>query len=181
MVITAYIMVSTVDKIVENFPIPTILPIVVEPNYETITKVHFKLNANFALVQSKLGYGHLGLLYLTVSPDVYNTLSATVFIPPINHGPTSIITADATAAIISNGRQSFADATTLFKEYDSADKALKQMFLGAVDKMFVLFLRTKYVGYLNVSNGDILNHLYSEYARISTANLLNNNIALKTA
>ena len=46
MVNTAYIMSSTVNKTVKNFPFPTILPIIGKPNYETIAKVHLKLNAN---------------------------------------------------------------------------------------------------------------------------------------
>ena len=77
MVNTAYIMLSTFDKIVETFLFPTILPIVGEPNYETITKVNFKLNANSASVRSNLVDGKLCLLCLTVSLVVYNTLSAT--------------------------------------------------------------------------------------------------------
>ena len=55
------------------------------------------------------------------------------------------------------------------------------MLLGAVEKMFVRSLQTKYVGYLNVSTRDILNHLYSKYAYISAADHQNNVVALKTA
>ena len=155
------------------------MPIIGEPNYKTIAKVHFKLNENSALVQSNLGYGQLGLLYLTVSPDAYNTLSATIFIPPVNPGATAIITSGAT--VVANERRSFANATALFKQYDSSDKALKKMIIGAVDEMFVRFLQTKYIGYLNVSTCDILNYLYSKYTRISAADLENNDVALKTA
>ena len=181
MINTAYIISSTVDKIVKNFPFPTILPIVGEPNYKAIAKVHFKLNANFASVQSNIGDRQLGLLYLRVSPAVYNTLPATVFVPPVNPGATAIITSSATAAVIVNKRRSFADATEMFKQYDSTNKALKQILLGAVDEMFVRSLQIKYVGYLNVSTRDILNHLYSDYARISAADLQNNDVSLKTA
>ena len=97
--------------------------------------MNFKLNANSALVQSNLGYGQLGILYLTVSPAVYTTLSVTVFIPLVNPGATAIITAGATAAVITNERWSFADATALFKKYDSVDKFLNKMLLVAVDKI----------------------------------------------
>ena len=172
---------STVDKIVENFPFPTILPIVGEPNYETIAQVHFKLNENSASIQSNLGDGQLGILFLTVSPAVYSTLYATDFVPLVNPGATAIITTGATTAVIANGRQSFTDATALFKKYKSANKALKQMILGAVDEMFVRSLQTKYVGYLNASKRDILKHIYSDYARILAADLNNNDVYLKTA
>ena len=143
--------------------------------------MNFKLNAKSSSVQSNLGYGQLGLLYLTVSPSVYNTLSATVFTPPVNPGATAIITPGATAADVSNERRSFADATALFKQYDSVNKALKQMLLKAVKKTFVCSLQTKYTGSLNVPTRNILNHLYSEYAHISSAKLHNNDVALKTA
>ena len=70
MVNSAYIMLSNVEKIVGNFPGPTILPILGKPNHKTIAEVHFKLNANSASFQSYLLYGQLGLLYLTFSPAV---------------------------------------------------------------------------------------------------------------
>ena len=41
---------STIDKIVEGFPFPTIDPIIREPNYEKIAEVHLKLNSNAASV-----------------------------------------------------------------------------------------------------------------------------------
>ena len=72
-----------------------------------------------------------------VSPDVYNTLSVTVFIPPVNPGATAIITASSNAAVISNECQSFVNATTLFKQYDSSDKPLKKMIISALNGMFV--------------------------------------------
>lgn len=172
-------MASNTDKIVEGFPFPTISPIVGEPNYETIAAVHLKLNANAASVRSNLGNGQLGLLYLTVSPAVYATLSPIAFVPPVNPGaqPTIPIGANATAS--ANIRRTFDEATAIFKEYDSADKALKQILLGAVDDMFVRALQTKYVGYLHVSTRDILDHLYDQYARISSADLQNNDINFK--
>ena len=72
---------STIDKIVEGFPFPTIDPIIGEPNYEKIAEVHLKLNSNAASVQSNLGCGTLGLLYLTLKPAVYATVAANNTLP----------------------------------------------------------------------------------------------------
>ena len=63
MVNPTYIISSIVDKIVENSPFPTILPIVSEPNYETIVKVHFKLNAIYASIQYNIGIGQIVFLF----------------------------------------------------------------------------------------------------------------------
>ena len=79
-------MTSLQDKIVQGFPYPTLDCIVGIPTYETISELHSQLNAISASVQSNLGGGAHGHLTLTVKPSVYNTLSATPFIAPVNPG-----------------------------------------------------------------------------------------------
>ena len=61
---------SSIDKIVDGFLFPTIDPIIGTPDYENITDINLKLNSIAASVQSSLGCGTLGLLFLTVSPAV---------------------------------------------------------------------------------------------------------------
>jgi hypothetical protein len=71
-------MTISIDKIVDGFPHhPNIAPIVGIPTYESIAELNLQLKANAASVQSNLGDGQLlGLLALTVSPAVFNTLRA---------------------------------------------------------------------------------------------------------
>mgnify|MGYP006063398315 CR=1 FL=1 len=73
-----------IEKIVEGFPRPNIHPIIGIPTYEGIAEIHIKLNLNAASVHSELGNGALGLLALTVTPAVYNTLAGVPFVPPAN-------------------------------------------------------------------------------------------------
>ncbi len=171
---------SLVDSIVEGFPFPTVNPIVGEPNYESIAALHQQLNANAASVQSHLGNGVLGLLYLTVSPAVYANLSAVPFLPPVNPGPTPIIPDRSTVPTTTTIRARFIEETDVFKQYSTTDKALKQLLIvGAVDEMFIRSLQTKYLGYLNVSTREILDHLYAQYARISASDLQDNDVTFK--
>lgn len=170
---------SIIDSIVAGFPFPNVHPIIGEPNYESIAGLHLQLNANAASVASHLGNGLLGLIYLTVSPAVYATLSAVPFIPPPNPGPSPIIPEGSTGPQIANIRVAFVEATNLFTQYSTTDKALKQLLVGAVDDMFIRSLQTKYLGYLNVSTRQLLDHLYAQYARISAADLQANDITFK--
>ena len=117
-------MTTAIDKILDGFPFPTIPPIVGTPTYNTITKVNLKLNPNAASVQSNLGCGTLGLLQLTVSPAVYNTLSSIVFIVPVIPGSEPIILANSTGPQITKLRYAFNTASALFNAYDRTDKAL---------------------------------------------------------
>jgi hypothetical protein len=77
---------SDAKKVVYGFPHPIIAPIVGVPTYESINALNLQLNANAASVQSNLGDGLLGLLYLTITPAEYNALSATELFPPENPG-----------------------------------------------------------------------------------------------
>ena len=89
---------TTINKIVDGFPFPMIPPIVGTPTYNTISEVNLKLNSNAASVQSKLGCGTLGLLQLTVSLAVYNSLSSIAFIVPVNPVSVSIIPDNSTSS-----------------------------------------------------------------------------------
>ena len=93
-----------INKTVEGFTFYTIFPIIRFPNYASISEMHMELNSNVILVQSNLGCRTLGLLYLTVLPALYATLSASIFVVPINPGSKTIITEHSTVSQIANIR-----------------------------------------------------------------------------
>ena len=165
---------TTTEKIKDSFPHPTIDPIIGQPGYDSIKPMHQKLNANAASIISHLGNGRLGLLFLTVAPAVFNTLSATAFVPPVNPGPLPHYPPGATQFQIQATNATHATNTRLFKQYDATDRALKQQLLGCVDDMFVNALSDPHVGYANVSTLDLLTHLYTSYARITDGDLEDN-------
>ena len=61
---------SSIEKIMDGFPFPTIDPIIVTTDYESIADIHLKLNSNAVSVQSNLRCGTLIILFLTVLPSV---------------------------------------------------------------------------------------------------------------
>ena len=170
---------STIDNIVEGFPHPTLTPISGVPTYETIAELNLKLNANAASVQSNLGDGQLGLLYLTVTPAEYTTLSATAFVPPANPGTTPVIATGATAAQTSASIRQHTTEITLFREYNATDKALKQLVIGAVDPMYLRALSHRITGFANTSTRQMLTHLYTSYGRLSPADLQENDTRMR--
>ena len=165
---------TTIDKIVDGFLFTTIPPIIGDPTYNTIAEVNLKLNSNSASVQSNLGCDTLGLFQLTVSPAVYNTLSAIPFIVPVNPVYVPIIPANSTGAQITELRHAFDTASALFNKYDRTDKALRKILLSTVDEMFIRSLPHKYVRYGLTTTRTILDHLYTSYANIYSADLLEN-------
>ena len=171
---------TTTDKIVDGFPFPTIPLIVGTLTYNTIAEVNLKLNTNTASVQSNLGYGTLGLLHLTVSPVVYNTLSSITFIVPVNPNSEPIIPANSTGTQMTKLCYAFDTASALCNEYDRTDKVLRQILLYTVDKMSIRSLRHKYVGYGLTTTRAILDHLYATFANISSADLQENDAIFRS-
>jgi len=169
---------TTVEKIKDAFPHRTIDQIIGQPGWETIKPMHQSLNANAASIVSYLGNGRLGLLFLTVIPSVYNTLSAVPFVPPTNPGPTVQYPPVATQHQIRAVDVAHTTATRLFQQYDATDRALKQQLLGAVDNMFVSALSDPHVRYANISTMQLLTHLYNTYAKITDYNLEENKEAM---
>ena len=94
--------------------------------YETIAEVHIKLNLNAASVRLELGNCALGLIALTVTPAVYNTLAGVPFVSPVNPGQTFVIPEGATGTQIAALDAAHKIQIWIWKEYLVADIALKQ-------------------------------------------------------
>ena len=124
---------SSIKKIVDRLTFPTIDQIIRTLDYERIADIHLKLNSNAASVQSYIGCGTLGLLFLTLSTAVYATLSTIVFVPPVNPGPKPSIPTGATGAVISDLRYFYTEATNIFTDYKNTDKYLCQLLLASTD------------------------------------------------
>lgn len=117
---------TSADKIKDAFSHPTIGPFIGQPRYETIKPMHHKLNTNTASIVSHLGNSCFSLLFLTVASAVFNTPSATMFIPPVNPVPLPHYPPGATQFQIQAINATHDTNTRLFKQYDATNLALKQ-------------------------------------------------------
>ena len=121
----------------DGFPFPTIDPIIGTPDYESIAEIHLKINSDAVSVQSNFGCGTLGLLFLTVLPAVYATLSTIAFVPSVNPGPEPSIPTGKTGAVIADLRYCHTESTKIFTEYENTDRSLRQLPLVSTYKLYV--------------------------------------------
>jgi hypothetical protein len=166
-------------KITDNFPHKSITPIVGQPTYETLKELHLKLNENAVKVHSNLGNGTLGYLGVTVEPAIYNTLSATLFVPPPNPGIAPVFPDNATGPQIANIRVVFNEQYSAFNKYMAVCNALASLIVEVVDPMYLAALRLPYVGIGTRTPLELLAHLYATYAQITAADLDKNDVAMK--
>jgi hypothetical protein len=156
------------DNTIDAFPHPSIPPILGVPSYATIAKLHLKLNANAASVFSGLGNGAHGLLALTVSNTVYNTLSAIPFIHPVNPGSQPVIPNNSTGNQIAAITRDHTEARRIWKEHLTTDKNLKQQILAAVNKTYYQTLRNHITAFANITTRQLIVHLYTTYGNITS-------------
>jgi hypothetical protein len=166
-------------KITENFPHKTIPPIVGQPTYEAIKELHMKLNENAVKVYSNLGNGSLGYLGVTVTPAIYNTLSTQPFVNPPNPGTAPVFPDDATGPQVANIRVVFQEQFYALKKYMDVCNAISALIIEGIDPMYLATLRLPYVGMGTRTPLQILAHLYTNYAKITTADLEANDRAMK--
>jgi hypothetical protein len=162
---------STGLKITDNFPHKTIPPIVGQPTYEAIKDLHMKLNENAVKVHSNLGDGLVGYLGVTVTPAIYNTLSAHPFDTPPNPGTSPVFPAEATGPQIANIRVIFQEEFYAFKKYMDVCNTISAIIIEVIAPMYLATLRLPYVGLGTRTPLQLLAHLYTNYAKITPADL----------
>jgi hypothetical protein len=167
------------SKITENFPHKTIAPIVGQPTYEAFKELHMKLNENAVKVHSNLGNGSLGYLGVTVAPAIYNTLSPQPFVKPPNPGTAPVFPDDATGPQIVNIRVVFQEQFHAFKKYMDVCNAISALIIEVIDPMYLATICLRYVGMGTRTPLQILAHLYTNYAKITPADLETNDRAMK--
>jgi hypothetical protein len=166
-------------KITDNFPHKTIPPIVGQPAYQAIKELHMKLNENAVKVHSNLGNGLLGYLEVTVTLAIYNTLSAQPFVIPPNPGTSPVFPAEATGPQIANICVIFQEQFYALKKYMDVCNTISAIIIEVIDPMYLATLRPPYVGLGTQTPLQILAHLYTNYAKITPADLDANDRAMK--
>ena len=161
--------ITTVEKYIETFPIPTLTRIVGQPTYEQVKELNEELNANAASIVTTRGGGAHGYLAITVSPTIYATLTSTAFVAPTM--PPPVDPAGMTGPQIANANRIFNEQKAEFHSYINLQNALKKQLIAAVDPLFLRTIRQPYVGFANSTFRDMLQHLYKTHADISADDL----------
>ena len=167
-------MTTTIDKTIETFPHPVLPKSTGEPTYETIEELSKLLRANAAAIDTELGGGRHGHLALTVSPAVYNTISITPFVAPVNPGAVPVIEAGLTAAQIAAVERTHKEELQAWRTYSNTERALKQQLIRSIEPKYLRPLWNRYTAYANTTTLAILQHLLQTYGMITEQDHIEN-------
>lgn len=161
------------------FPYPTIMATHatgMEPMYNTLQASLIQLNTNAMSVSSRGGDGILGHLCLTVGSAGYQQHSQNnvAYVPPPIPANAPDFPANATAAVILEGKLQVNNARRAYHMYHAVDATLKQQLLRASDEHYVLSLQHQTHGFALICTRAIIEHLMAAYGNITSEDLAAN-------
>jgi hypothetical protein len=170
---------AAVKDIIASFNHP-ILPIVQgEPDYQKIHVIRKLLQANARAIDTHLGGGALGHPGLIVSDTSYAMVypatedGPTLWVNPTAPGWTPGNT-DGTAAKIRAARHSWEEAVHTYCTCTSVQDALKKQIINVFEPMYLDILNDDMVGFANITDQEMLDHLFITYGNITDVDLENN-------
>jgi hypothetical protein len=167
---------STVEAVMARFTHPILPTVQGEPDYQTIHATRKFLQANSRAIDTHLGGGTLGHLGLIISDAAYAMIA-----PKTNEEPTLWVTpnapgwvtaeTDGTAAQISAARHQWEEDVQAYRTCTSVQQALKKQIISVFEPMYLDILNDNMVGYANISERGMLDHLFETYGNITAVDL----------
>jgi hypothetical protein len=167
---------STVEDVMASFPHPILPTVEGEPDYQTIHVTRKSLQVNSRAIDTHLGGGTLGHLGLIISDACYAMIAlptayeTTLWVTSNSPGREPA-TMDGTAAQISAARHIWEEDVQTYRTYTSIQKAVKKQIISVLEPMYLEILNEKMVGYINISERDMLDHLFDTYGNITEVDL----------
>jgi hypothetical protein len=167
---------TTVEDVIAILPHPLLPTVQGEPDYQTTPATRKYLQANSRAIDTRLGGGtlrHLGLIISNASYamiDPTTDAGPTLWISPQAPGraPANI---DGTSAPISADIHIWKEYIQTCRTYNSVQQALKKQIISVFEPMYFDVLNDKMFVFSNISARDMLDHLFSTYDNITTADL----------
>jgi hypothetical protein len=173
-------MASTPDQLIAGFPHSSLPKVTGEPIFEDLTVIRRLLNTNAMSVASYEGGGRQGHLGIIMTNEEYFAIAIDVFPVPANPGPSAVVMAGMTAAVIAETTRLHREVTQVYRTYNNVDQAIKKLLIEAFDDAYLNALSDKIVGYANCTSLHILTHLLTYYAMIAPTELTQNYERLNT-
>jgi hypothetical protein len=167
---------STVENVMASFPHPVLPTVQGETDYQTIHATRKFLQANSRDIDTHLGGGTLGHLGLIISDSSYAKIAPTtneepkLWVRPNSPGQAPAAT-DGTAAQISATRHMWEEDVQTYRTCTSVQQALKKQIISVFEPMYLDILNDNMVGYTNISERGMLDHLFETYGNITAFDL----------
>jgi methylthioribose-1-phosphate isomerase len=162
------------DHMIASLPIQRLTKSVGRPNYFTLKPLRQEIKENAASIASLSGGGLNGHLGLVASAASYANESATPYVRAVKPGVQPVYpNANPTQFQITEAVRELKEAQREWYEIESLEKALKKQVTAAIEEPYLQAARVG-TGLNNVPIYTILEHLFTNYGRLTKKELTDN-------
>jgi hypothetical protein len=153
----------------------TPLPTDRNPNHHDLLTIQKQLNANAMTVESHGGSGTHGLLTLVVDEATHLAITQHQFVKPTRPPQTPSIWEFSTPAGVAITLQRHATLLREWTNYNNTKKEIRKQLIDAIPRDLIEELSDPDSEFNNVTPLQIMQHLYTNYGKI-TPDMLRNNL-----
>jgi hypothetical protein len=159
-----------------SFPHPLLPEVQGELDYQTIHATIKFLQANSRAIDTHLGGGTLGHLWIIILDAAYAMIATTtadgptLWVTPPAPGRAPAAT-DGTAAQISAARHLWEEDVQTYRTCTSVQHTLKKQIISVFEPMYLYILNDNMVGYANISARYMLDNLFETFGNITAVDL----------
>ena len=138
------------DQLLAVFPQPVLTKIFGEPKLASITLQQSEHNGNLASIKLNLGDGLIGLMVLSMKPDIFRTIHPNTLVIPTNPGPApdpGVIAAASTSTKTVDIYKAYALESAMYSEFVTAERISVKLALDSMSELYYKTLKNAHTGY----------------------------------
>ena len=155
-----------IDYAASYFKYKTPTPIRGQPTNKSLKRLKLELQANASSVESDLGRGNHGYLFLVLTNEEYASIPDTEPFVPLTYSGPLVIPATATPIEALELKDRHQEAKRLYLECKNVEKALQRHIQDAVEEKYIEALVNEYTNLLDDDVPTILQYLFYNYGKV---------------
>ena len=144
-------------------------------------RLKLECQANSSSVESDLGGGNHGYLFLVLTDEEFDSIPNTTPVEPPNYPGTIVIPATATPIEALELKERHQEEKRLCLEFKNVEKALLRHMQDAIEEKYIEALVNEYTNLLDGDVPTILQHLFYNYGKVRSEEVAQKEMEVMTS
>ena len=172
---------GAVDYAASYFKYKTPTPIRGQPTNKSLKRLKLECQANSSSVESDLGGGNHGYLFLVLTDEEFDSIPNTTPVEPPNYPGPLVIPATATPIEALELKERHQEEKRLYLEFKNVEKALLRHIQDAIEEKYIEALVNEYTNLLDGDVPTILQYLFYNYGKVRSEEVAQKEMEVMTS
>ena len=172
---------GAVDYAASYFKYKTPTPIRGQPTNKSLKRLKLECQANSSSVESDLGGGNHGYLFLVLTDEEFDSIPNTTPVEPPNYPGPLVIPATATPIEALELKERHQEEKRLYLEFKNVEKALLRHMQDAIEEKYIEALVNEYTNLLDGDVPSMLQYLFYNYGKVRSEEVAQKEMEVMTS